>query len=168
MKESREQKRNRKRYFKASFDNDFHMSNGGHGIEPYPTFEEWMELGGHIMPSWRERLKELREAVEVRPEDKTPVGDLVSDIALELAAEEHRQGLRYGKIWDHCERCTDEVRRQEFEEEQAALRRRQARCRHRNTDEFVMHSFGGEHVRIDEVCQDCGMSRSRAVTKVLG
>lgn len=170
------EKRNRRVYSKAWLNNDFSLSNG-HGIDPYPSFEEWMELGGYVMPSWRRDLERKRrptrppipQGTPVDLNNRAPVGDLVSDIAAEIAAEEHRQGLAYGKIWGHCGRCTDEIRRREFEEEEAKLRRRQARCRHRNTDEYEMHSLGGERLRVHEVCRDCGMERVvLGMTRILG
>lgn len=97
------------------------------------------------------------------------VGDLVSDIVAEVAAEEHRQGLAYGEIWDHCGRCTDEIRRREFEEEEAKIRHRQATCRHEYVTEYEMFSFGGERVRTHELCEDCGRDEVTLVmTKILG
>jgi len=158
-KTERAENRNRKGYSKAWFDNDFHMSNGGHGIDPWPSFEEWMELGGYIMPGWREDLKKRRAAVPEggvltlpagvsMPVKDSPVGDLVSDIAAEIAAEEHRQGLPVGKNREHCDSCC-------LSWEERALRRRQEFCRHEFVDHDEIRVWGGKKIVYRARCSDC-------------
>lgn len=92
-------------------------------------------------------------------------GDLVSDIAAEIAAEEHRQGLAYGVTKDHCARCVPEweaaERRRAVEERDrllAELARKRDNCRHANIERNEMFSFGGEVVRYQLWCPDCQSS----------
>jgi hypothetical protein len=163
---TRVERRNRKRYNKAWFDNDFHMSNGGHGIDPWPSFEEWTELEGRIMPGWREELKRRRVAVPAGGVLTLPagvsmplVGDFVSDIARALAAEEHRQGMAVGSDPDHCFECTASYRAAKAARERLEIQRKQAACRHENLQEITERSMDGMIILHHNWCEDCGANR---------
>ena len=89
-----------------------------------------------------------------------PVGDLVSDIATEIAAEEHRQGLPYRPDSDHCRGCADE-----------ATRQKQAACPHDDPVEYTTQSVDGRVVVHHAYCGACGAGQPDwdfKMTKVLG
>lgn len=78
-------------------------------------------------------------------DEPAAVGDLTSDLAAELAAEEHRQGLVTKARHGHCPDCDNQARAD-------AQARRQRDCPHDTTVE--LSTLGGYAIAV--ICRDCG------------
>lgn len=128
--------------------------------KPPPADTSWLQVEGRLRRSiqvtlQREADRIVAEARTFTPAQNRPrpapeaeipsyTDELIARLDRELAAEEHRQGMRYGRR-GHCEDCDAKYR-------ERRLRQLQRRCRHRDVVE--MRTL--DEPLPERICATCG------------